>query len=259
MDAKLDKDLVLGDPKAPRFVFWNRKLRPTPSGPDVLTFDLLSIFGKLRAGLGAAGFKQKAPGKSHACECMQQVQSHLARSQAQAGPLSMNCSAGELVSAFPFLDASPIPGLGVNCPCNAWLLVHASDACCGAGHEESVEQFVRRNLGAEVFERLIEPFCSGVYAGNPAKLSMKAAFGKVHTHSFDLRAAKQQQHACSVLDSSPCLAHLCLSAVGPIAAALHAVSFSCHKAPLLVAQQTQGYKLHSRDTCTSCITSRSCS
>ncbi|KAL8544750.1 hypothetical protein ACS0TY_005107 [Phlomoides rotata] len=109
VDSGLKDDLVLGDPDAPRFVFWNGKLRPVPSKlTDLPFFDLMSIPGKLRAGFGAIGLRPPPP-----------------------------------------------------------------------GHEESVEEFVRRNLGDEVFERLIEPFCSGVYAGDPSKLSMKAAFGKV--------------------------------------------------------------------------------
>lgn len=45
--------------------------------------------------------------------------------------------------------------------------------------EESVKEFVSRNLGMEAFERLIEPFCSGVYAGDPAALSSVAATGRV--------------------------------------------------------------------------------
>ncbi|CAL4976737.1 unnamed protein product [Urochloa decumbens] len=109
VDSGLKDDLVFGDPNAPRFVLWEGKLRPVPSKPaDLPFFDLMSIPGKLRAGLGALGIRPPPPGR-----------------------------------------------------------------------EESVEEFVRRNLGAEVFERLIEPFCSGVYAGDPSKLSMKAAFGKV--------------------------------------------------------------------------------
>lgn len=62
MDVGLINDLVLGDPKAPRFVYWENKLRKTPSGPDALTFDLLSPWGKLRAGFGAIGIKNPAPG-----------------------------------------------------------------------------------------------------------------------------------------------------------------------------------------------------
>ena len=63
VEAGIADSLVLGDPTAPRFVFWNKKLRATPSGPDVVTFDLLSPWGKIRAGLGAAGFKAKMPGQ----------------------------------------------------------------------------------------------------------------------------------------------------------------------------------------------------
>jgi len=103
-------NLALADPESPRFVWWDKQLRPTPDGlPSLPTFTLLSPLGKIRAGLGAIGIKQ------------------------------------------------PMPEF-----------------------EESVEQFIRRNLGGEVFERLIEPFCSGVYAGDPAQLSMKAAFGRIH-------------------------------------------------------------------------------
>lgn len=61
VDAGVDKDLVFGDPTAPRFVFWDKKLRATPSGPDALTFDLLSIWGKIRAGLGAVGIVKGGP------------------------------------------------------------------------------------------------------------------------------------------------------------------------------------------------------
>lgn len=61
-----------------------------------------------------------------------------------------------------------------------------------AEYEESVEQFIRRNLGDEVFERLIEPFCSGVYAGNPSKLSMQAAFNKVRCQNTTAAGADQQ-------------------------------------------------------------------
>lgn len=61
VDSGCDKELVFGDPTAPRFVYWENKLRATPSGPDALTFDLLSIWGKIRAGLGAVGLVKGGP------------------------------------------------------------------------------------------------------------------------------------------------------------------------------------------------------
>ncbi|NEQ35327.1 MAG: protoporphyrinogen oxidase [Okeania sp. SIO3I5] len=47
------------------------------------------------------------------------------------------------------------------------------------GGEETVSQFFQRHLGVEVMERLVEPFVSGVYAGDPGQLSVAAAFSRV--------------------------------------------------------------------------------
>lgn len=62
VDSGLKDELVLGDPNAPRFVLWNGKLRPVPSKPtDLPFFDLMSIGGKIRAGLGALGIRPPPP------------------------------------------------------------------------------------------------------------------------------------------------------------------------------------------------------
>lgn len=45
-----------------------------------------------------------------------------------------------------------------------------------AGVDVSVADFFRTRLGPEVLERLVDPFVSGVYAGDPEQLSMEAVF-----------------------------------------------------------------------------------
>ncbi|MGH9769849.1 MAG: protoporphyrinogen oxidase [Blastocatellia bacterium] len=47
------------------------------------------------------------------------------------------------------------------------------------GGEESIASFVRRRLGDEILERLVAPFLSGVYAGDPEELSLQACFPKL--------------------------------------------------------------------------------
>ncbi|MGB8653363.1 MAG: protoporphyrinogen oxidase [Candidatus Acidiferrales bacterium] len=49
------------------------------------------------------------------------------------------------------------------------------------GDEESVAAFVRRKFGHEILEYLVSPFVSGVYAGDPERLSLRAAFPSLET------------------------------------------------------------------------------
>ncbi|MBF0380440.1 MAG: protoporphyrinogen oxidase [Magnetococcales bacterium] len=49
-----------------------------------------------------------------------------------------------------------------------------------ADHEESIAQFVERRLGREFLDYAIDPFVSGVYAGNTHNLSVQAATAKIY-------------------------------------------------------------------------------
>ena len=46
--------------------------------------------------------------------------------------------------------------------------------------EESVAAFVRRKFSPQLLDRLIAPFVSGIYAGDPEQLSLRAAFPKLY-------------------------------------------------------------------------------
>jgi protoporphyrinogen/coproporphyrinogen III oxidase len=50
-----------------------------------------------------------------------------------------------------------------------------------AAQEESVAQFVQRRLGREFLDYAIDPLVSGIYAGDPERLSIQQAFQKIHT------------------------------------------------------------------------------
>ncbi len=46
--------------------------------------------------------------------------------------------------------------------------------------DESLADFARRRLGKEAFEYLIDPMSSGIYAGDPERLSLKSCFPRIY-------------------------------------------------------------------------------
>ncbi|KPQ01578.1 protoporphyrinogen oxidase [Marinobacter sp. HL-58] len=49
-----------------------------------------------------------------------------------------------------------------------------------ATHEETLADFVQRRLGNNILSHFVDPFVSGVYAGDPGRLSAKAAFPRLY-------------------------------------------------------------------------------
>ncbi len=50
----------------------------------------------------------------------------------------------------------------------------------GSGVDETLADFAKRRLGKEAYEKLIDPMASGIYAGDPEKMSLKSCFRKIY-------------------------------------------------------------------------------
>jgi protoporphyrinogen/coproporphyrinogen III oxidase len=86
---------------------------------------------------------------------------------------------GKLVPAPlapPSLLTTPLLGLGTKWRLSTEMLRRTRPPST----DESIAAFVRRKLGDELLDRLVAPFVSGIYAGDPEKLSLRASFPKLH-------------------------------------------------------------------------------
>ncbi len=50
----------------------------------------------------------------------------------------------------------------------------------GSGDDETLASFAIRRLGREAYEKMIDPMASGIYAGDPEKLSLKSCFPRIY-------------------------------------------------------------------------------
>ena len=77
-------------------------------------------------------------------------------------------------------------------------------------HDESVADFVRRKFSGELLDRLVGPFVSGVYAGDPERLSLRSAFptlyraekGSGSVIRGSIRNAKAEAKSSGTIDAS---------------------------------------------------------
>ncbi|MDP6969401.1 MAG: protoporphyrinogen oxidase [Gammaproteobacteria bacterium] len=100
--------------------------------------------------------------------------------------------------ALVALPTNPLEGITTNIMTWPGKLRVAWEPFVGRSRtEESIAQFVTRRLGKQMFDWLIDPFISGVFAGDPHKLSVQAAVPRLY--------ALEQQHGSLIRGA---LAHI---------------------------------------------------
>lgn len=127
--------------------------------------------GKIRAGLGAIGLIAARPKEEESVR--QFVTRHL----------------GNYFFSLMYIYPTQAVFLtSVSLWNNSRCQLHLTDAANRTYSRALTLSFHIIITGAETFERVIDPFVSGVYAGNPDNLSMRAALKKV-----------TEAHACFAL------------------------------------------------------------
>jgi protoporphyrinogen/coproporphyrinogen III oxidase len=108
----------------------------------------------------------------------------------------------------PAFLASPLFSAGTKFSVLRDLLGKTKPPAETSAGDESIAHFVRRKFSNELLEKLVGPFISGIYAGDPEKLSLRSAFPTLYAaesaHGSVIRGMLRAKR--STRGSSPALA-----------------------------------------------------
>ena len=156
-DLNIQDELVFADVSLPPWVNYNNKLHPLPKGNGKSKGS--PVAGQLELLFGSNGIAKFA-------------------------------LVGDLLSWHGKIRAGMGAFIG-HAPPPPSSTSSSSTGGGGGGEkvEETIKEWVIRILGDEVFYRIIDPFVSGVYAGDPTTLSMSSALPKIcniESMSYDI-------------------------------------------------------------------------
>lgn len=69
---------------------------------------------------------------------------------------------------------------GLLSPCGRGRIFYEVLSPKGKEEDETLASFAKRRLGKEAYEKLIDPMASGIYAGDPERMSLKSCFPRIH-------------------------------------------------------------------------------